>query len=121
MNIEESLYKHFQEDLINFGKIDTALQTINLTIGNHTKAAEAFHVSQEKAHADLKGEYMEVKLAIAKLSKEMATRDEMKPMIETFGNLKWGEKVLIKIGIFIGALVSVTLGILEIIKLTYHK
>lgn len=44
-------------------------------------------------------------------------RKEIGPVVEIFNNLRWGEKVLMKIGIFAGGLVTFAIGVVELFRL----
>ena len=43
--------------------------------------------------------------------------EQVRPMIDIFNNLKWGERVLIRVGIFLGGLVTFAIGVVELFKI----
>lgn len=56
--------------------------------------------------------------SIDELTQSLASlRKDIAPMIEMFSNIRWGEKILLRIGAVLGGLIAFILGILEIIRI----
>lgn len=110
-DVKKELKKHEMENIKSFDMIASSLFNINSNLNNHIEDFNNQKVLQDKMREEMKAEYMEVKLALANQNKDM------KPIIDTFGNLKWGERVLIRVGIFLGGLVTFSIGLVELIKL----
>lgn len=47
-------------------------------------------------------------------------REDVKPMIEMFSNIKWGQRVLIRVGAFLGGFIALIWGIIQIINSIIH-
>lgn len=88
-----------------------SIETLSNQLGDHIKSFDAHKLEQTKSNEKISGEYMQIKLSNAALKKDI------QPMVEIFNNLKWGNKVLVKLGILLGGTVALIGGILTIIKI----
>lgn len=87
------------------------VQKISEDLHKHQIADESFQNAQQIHNLEMK-QFRQEQAEVMKRIEE-----KLDPVVEMFANLKWGQKVLLRVGAFIGGLIGMSLGILEIIRL----
>lgn len=97
--------------------MNQAIEKIGEELRKHQIADESFQNAQQIHNLEMKETNKRQNETMERIEKKLD------PIVEIFGNLKWGQKVLVKVGALIGGMIGAGIGIVEFVKilLSFHQ
>lgn len=92
--------------------MDERFDKFTLEFGNHI--AQSVQGATRLGLNDFRRDFENYK------KEDEAWKKTVQPLIETFANLKWGQKVLIRLGVFVAGFIGGVWGIIQIIQVFIH-